>query len=129
MSHFNNLIALIIKDWRERDHKNRNLPKNGGQKFGGWLGGSQRASALIADRVEEMHKDPRPYGKDDTFRCSLYLLTDDQFVKEISAYHAAKAAEELTLFLSLPRRAREVVLSCARTQYASKEATVCEVVT
>ena len=122
MNHFKNLVALIVSDWRERDQKNANLPADA-PKYGGWLGGSQRVSALTADRVEEIHKDIRPYSPKQDWhgpsRCALYLFSDDEFVEKIVALRDRSAADELKKFISLPRRAREIVLQIAQRQYAA----------
>jgi hypothetical protein len=124
MRHFANLIALLVSDWRERDHKNASLHTNAPPKYGGWLGGSQREFALIADRVEEIHKDIRPYSpKQDCHgpsRCAWYLFSDDDFVERIVAPRNKEATDELKKFILLPRRAREVVLQIARSQYAAE---------
>ena len=122
MRHFANLIVLIIGDWRERDQKNEGLPANA-PKYGGWLG-PQREFALLADRVEEIHKDIRPYSPKQDWhgpsRCAWYLFSDDEFVEKIVAPRNRAAADELKKFISLPRRAREIVLQIARRQYAAE---------
>jgi len=122
MKHFLHLAALMIADWTKRDQHNANLPK-GAAKFGGWLG-PQREHAFLADRIEEMHQDRRPYygyGKGQSSRCSYYLFTDKEFVNRILT---SPAREEFQLFIRLPRRARETVLNWIRAQYAAKKTAI-----
>lgn len=122
MKHFANLILLVVSDWQQAKEANAKLPQKSGVKFGGWLG-EQRTSPLIAERVLEIHKDPRAYNpKDDRSaeRCAYYLESDQEFVEQIVARKSPEAAKELELFISLPRRAREVVVQLARNKFDGK---------